>query len=160
MLGSAIPVPPGDKTFQLGYPHFSVGPIIAEAFDLTNDTSPYVYLSNGGHFENLRFYELVLGRCHYIVVSDAGEDPVCSFADIGDAVRKIRIDLGISIEFGSMSIYPRCEDAEQNQKGRNCAIGRICYSMLDGAGNNRRLYYAVVTVGNQNHFSHSRTSVA
>lgn len=77
---------------------------------------------------------MVLRRCHYIVVSDAGEDPECSFADLGDAVRKIRIDLGISTEFGSMSIYLRCEDAEQNQKGRNCAIGRICYSMLDGAG--------------------------
>ena len=46
---------------------------------------------------------MVLRRCHYIVVSDAGEDPACSFADLGEAVRKIRIDLGISIEFGPMS---------------------------------------------------------
>jgi hypothetical protein len=126
------PGPAGDKTFQLGCPHFSVGPITAEAFGLTNDTSPYVYLSDGGHFENLGLYEMVLRRCHYIVVSDAGEDPECSFADLGDAVRKIRIDLGISVEFDSMSIYPRCEDAAQNQKGRNCAIGRICYSVVDG----------------------------
>jgi hypothetical protein len=128
------PGPAGDKTFQLGYPHFSVGPIVAEAFGLTNDTSPYVYLSDGGHFENLGLYEMVLRRCHYVVVSDAGQDPECSFADLGDAVRKIRIDLGISIEFGSISIYPRCEDALQNQKGRNCAIGRICYSRVDGEG--------------------------
>jgi len=35
---------------------------------------------------------MVLRRCHYIVVSDAGEDPECSFADLGDAVHKIRID--------------------------------------------------------------------
>ena len=58
------PGPAGDKTFQLGYPHFSVGPIIAEAFGVTNDTSPYVYLSDGGHLENLGLYEMVLRRCH------------------------------------------------------------------------------------------------
>ena len=99
----------GDATFHLGYPNFSVGPIIAEAFGLTNDTSPYVYLSDGGHFENLGLYEMVLRRCHHIVVSDAGEDPECSFADLGEAVRKIRIDFGIPIEFGPMGIYPRSQ---------------------------------------------------
>ncbi len=128
------PGPAGDATFQLGYPSFSIGPMIAEAFGLTNDKSPYVYLSDGGHFENLGLYEMVLRRCHHIIVSDAGEDPECSFADLGDAVRKIRIDLGISIEFGEMSIYPRNEVEAQNRKGHNCALGRICYSMVDGKG--------------------------
>ncbi len=122
----------GDKTFQLGYPKFSIGPIIAEAFGLTKDTSPYVYLSDGGHFENLGLYEMVLRRCHYIVVSDAGEDPACSFADLGEAVRKIRIDFGISIEFGPMSIFSRTELDELKSTGHNCAIGRIRYSMVDG----------------------------
>ncbi len=122
----------GDKTFQLGYPRFSIGPIIAEAFGLTKDTSRYVYLSDGGHFENLGLYEMVLRRCHYIVVSDAGEDPTCSFADLGEAVRKIRIDFGISIDFGPMSIYSRTEIDELKSTGHNCAIGRIRYSMVDG----------------------------
>lgn len=53
------------------------------------------------------FNEMVLRRCHFIVVSDAGQDPECSFADLGEAVRKIRIDFGIPIEFGPMTIYPR-----------------------------------------------------
>jgi hypothetical protein len=122
----------GDHTFRLGYPESSARPIIDEAFGLTNDSSPYVYLSDGGHFENLGLYEMVLRRCHYIVVSDAGEDPQCSFADLGEAVRKIRIDFGISIEFDEINIFPRGDDLAGNQKGRNCAIGRICYSMLDG----------------------------
>ncbi len=122
----------GDKTFQSGYPTFSIGPMIAEAFGLTNDTSPHVYLSDGGHFENLALYEMVLRRCHFIVVSDAGEDPECSFADLGDAIRKIRIDFGISIDFGEMNIFPRSEKAAG--KGRNCAIGRIRYSQIDGPG--------------------------
>jgi len=126
------PGPAGDSTYNLDHPTFSIGPIIAEAFGLTNDTSRYVYLSDGGHFENLGLYEMVLRRCHYIVVSDAGADPHCSFADLGDAVRKIRIDLGIPIEFGKINIFPRSDDLMRNQNGRNCAIGRICYSAVDG----------------------------
>ena len=65
-------------------------------------------------------------------MSDAGEDPACSFADLGEAVRKIRIDLGISIEFGPMSIFSRTELDELKSTGHNCAIGRICYSIIDG----------------------------
>ncbi|MBA3608206.1 MAG: hypothetical protein H0W43_06820 [Chthoniobacterales bacterium] len=126
------PGPPGNKTFQLGYPKFSVGPMIAEAFGLTNNCSPYVNLSDGGHFENLGLYEMVLRRCHYIVVSDAGEDPLCSFADLGGAVRKIRIDFGISIDFEDIAIYPRGDEEARNSAGRNCAIGRIRYAEVDG----------------------------
>jgi hypothetical protein len=123
----------GDNTFYLGYPRLSIRPILSEAFGLTDDTSPYVYLSDGGHFENLGLYEMVLRRCHYIVVSDAGQDPICSFTDLGEAVRKIRIDLGISIDFSeSISIYPRRD--EPNEAGRYAAIGRIRYSMVDGEG--------------------------
>lgn len=123
----------GDNTFYLGYPRLSIRPILSEAFGLTDDTSPYVYLSDGGHFENLGLYEMVLRRCHYIVVSDAGQDPKCSFTDLGEAVRKIRIDLGISIDFSeAISIYPRRD--EPNEAGRYAAIGRIRYSMVDAGG--------------------------
>jgi hypothetical protein len=122
----------GDHSFQLGYPESSVRPIIDEAFGLTDDTSPDVYLSDGGHFENLGLYEMVLRRCHYIVAIDAGADPQCSFTDLGEAVRKIRIDFGISIEFDQIDIFPRDHDVPAGRKGRNCAIGRICYSYLDG----------------------------
>jgi hypothetical protein len=122
----------GDHSFQLGYPESSVRPIIDEAFGLTNDSRPYVYLSDGGHFENLGLYEMVLRRCHYIVAIDAGQDPQCSFADLGEAVRKIRIDFGISIEFDEINIFPRDCDPAQSQKGRHCAIGRVYYSRLDG----------------------------
>jgi Patatin-like phospholipase len=123
----------GDHTFQLGYPESSVRPIIDEALGLTNASSPYVYLSDGGHFENLGLYEMVLRRCHFIVVSDAGQDPECSFADLGEAVRKIRIDFGIPIEFDQMKIYPRSKVESLKERGHNCAIGHIRYSVVDGS---------------------------
>jgi hypothetical protein len=129
------PGPAGDKTFHLGFPKVSVRPIIEEAFGLTDDGNPYVYLSDGGHFENLGLYEMVLRRCHYIIVSDAGQDPACSFSDLGGAVRKIRIDLGIPIDFDEpMSIFARSDEKAQNESGRSCAIGKIRYSVVDGPG--------------------------
>jgi len=102
-----------------------------EMFGLATENGRYVRLSDGGHFENLGLYEMVLRRCHFIVVSDAGQDPECSFADLGEAVRKIRIDFGIPIEFGPMTIYPRDAIDTLRSPGHNCAVGRIRYSAVD-----------------------------
>jgi hypothetical protein len=107
---------------------------VAEAFGLTNATNPYVYLSDGGHFENLGLYEMVLRRSRYIVVSDSGQDPECSFSDLGDAVRKIRIDLGISIEFDEIRIFGRNDKRADDEPGCHAALGRIRYEQVDGEG--------------------------
>jgi multisubunit Na+/H+ antiporter MnhC subunit len=127
------PGPAGSKTWKRAGPRYSVGPLFSEAAGNTTDRYQYVNLSDGGHFENLGLYEMVLRRCHWIVVSDAGEDPECSFADLGDAVRKIRIDFGIPIDFEPMSIYPRSAIETLKTPGHNCAIGRVRYSVVDGA---------------------------
>lgn len=122
----------GDETFHRDSPKYSAKPIVAETLGLTNDQSPYIYLSDGGHFENLGLYEMVLRRCHFILVSDASQDQGCAFEDLGNAVRKIRIDLGVPIEFNSpICIFARSEDEERNKKGRYCAIGTIKYSCVD-----------------------------
>ena len=74
----------------------------------TTSTNPYVLLSDGGHFENLGLYEMVLRRCRYIILSDAGCDGDYAFADLANAVRKIRIDFGIDIDFpAGLHIGPR-----------------------------------------------------
>jgi hypothetical protein len=76
---------------------------------------------------------MVLRRCHFIVISDAGSDPECSFADLGESVRKIRVDFGIPIDFDQMNIYPRSQIDAAKQPGHKCAIGRIRYSAVDGS---------------------------
>jgi hypothetical protein len=128
------PGPFGRKTWTYEGPAYSVGPLFSEAVGKTTDHYKYVNLSDGGHFENLGLYEMVLRRCHFIVVSDGGQDPECSFADLGEAVRKIRIDFGIPIEFGAMSIYPRSQIDALKNAGHYCAIGCIRYEIVDGKG--------------------------
>jgi hypothetical protein len=107
-------------------------PFIEEAFGLTDDANDWIYLSDGGHFENLGLYEMVLRRCHLIVVSDAGADPSYSYEDLANAVRKIRIDLGIPIEFErqSMPMSPKREPTKRFT-AHHSAIGRIRYEAVD-----------------------------
>jgi len=79
-------------------PSWGIRPFIDEALGRTSDSNAWVYLSDGGHFDNLGLYEMALRRCHLIVVSDSSADPRFAYDDLANAVRKIRIDLGIPIE--------------------------------------------------------------
>jgi hypothetical protein len=121
----------GARTFDRGHPTLAVGPLVSEAFGLTDDANPYVYLSDGGHFENLGLYEMVLRRCRHVVVIDAGQDRDCLFEDLGNAIRKIRIDLGVPIDLHGVRIRG---EAENGRPPRYCAVGKILYSAVDGDG--------------------------
>jgi len=127
-------------------PAFGIRPFLDEALGRTNDENRYVYLSDGGHFENLGIYEMVVRRCKYIVVVDAGADGDYTKEDLGNAVRKIRIDLGISIEFPwGIDI-----DKKLGAKGRRCALGTIRYDLMDeGAEAGELLYIKPVLTGNE-----------
>jgi hypothetical protein len=127
-LGWWLGNPRHPSTWQGEGPTIGISAILRELFGLTEDESPYVYLSDGGHFENLGIYEMMRRRCRYIVVSDAGCDPDCVLGDLGDAVRKIRIDLGIAITFSSFHIKPRPKTGEGwTGEACYCAIAEISY---------------------------------
>jgi hypothetical protein len=125
------PGPAGRDTYDLNKPKYSVSPVVHEAFGLTNDRYKYVYLTDGGHFENLAVYEMVLRRCRLIVVSDGAQDGEYRFGDLGNAVRKIRIDLGVPIEFPCLDIYGWDRYQREQRRGMYWAVGRIRYSCVD-----------------------------
>jgi hypothetical protein len=110
--------------------------LMSEAFGLTDSKQRYVYLTDGGHFENLGLYELVQRRCRLIVISDAGCDPGFEFADLGNAIRKIRIDLGIEITMDKIEMHSRSavddHGVEAIDPGRPFATGRIRYPEWKG----------------------------
>jgi len=117
----------GADTYRTPSPRFAFMAILAEALGLTTDRRRYVYLSDGGHFDNLGLVEMILRRCHIVVVSDAGCDPRYGFEDLGGAIRKVRIDLGMPIDMETMKIRP-----PDTSPGAYCAVGRIRYSEVDG----------------------------
>jgi Patatin-like phospholipase len=119
----------GQRTFRFPGPRQAIMPMFAEIFGLTNSHRRYVNLSDGGHFDNLGLYEVVLRRCRHILVSDAGQDGSFAFEDLGNAIRKIRIDMGIPIEFEhKIKILPNSPET----KGLYCAQAVIRYSAVDG----------------------------
>jgi hypothetical protein len=121
----------GSECYRDQAPRLAFLHLVKEALGLTNDKDDYVYLSDGGHFENLGLYEMVLRRCRRIVVIDAGCDPKCGLEDLGNAIRKIRIDLGVPIEIdGAFQIRPR----KRKALSKYCAVGRIHYGEVDGKG--------------------------
>lgn len=116
-------------------PRWGIRPFIDEAFGLTDDQNDWLYLSDGGHFENLGIYEMVLRRCRLIIACDASADPGYNFEDLANAVRKVRVDLGIPIEcrHSSMPMSPARHPTDENS-GHHCAIARIGYSAVDNCG--------------------------
>ncbi len=110
-------------------PPVGVAPLVRELLGLTTDRNPYVYLSDGGHYENLGLWEMVARRCRFIVVSDAGEDANYTFDDLANAVRRIRLDLDIPIEFDPIGLAR----SRQGPGNAHAAMGRIRYSVVDGA---------------------------
>lgn len=127
-LGWWLQNPRYPQQWQQAGPTFSLFLLLQELAGMTNDASRYVYLSDGGHFENLGIYELVRRRCHYIVACDAGCDPKYGFDDLGNAIRKCQIDLGIDIDIDPRGIRP---DAATGNSSVHCAVGRIHYEMAD-----------------------------
>jgi hypothetical protein len=111
--------------------------LLQEAFGLTTDDKRYVYLSDGGHFEDLGLYEMVRRRCRFIVVVDAGEDAHLAFNDLGNAIRKIYIDLGIRIDFTGLQDLtnrPTRAGIDEPQHIPYHAMGFIDYKAADGDG--------------------------
>ena len=71
----------------------------AELLGRTTTSDDFVYISDGGHFDNLGLYEAVRRKCVRILVVDASCDPSYQYEDLERAIRFIRADLGVSIEF-------------------------------------------------------------
>lgn len=128
-LGWWLPNPGtnGKSVWGDASPRFSLAPLLNEALGKTTDENSWVYLSDGGHFENLGLYEMVMRRCKRIIVVDGGCDLDFKLEDLGNAVRKIQIDLGVPITFDPAVALQRGPVATN----RHRFIGRIRYSHCD-----------------------------
>ncbi|MBL8300710.1 MAG: patatin-like phospholipase family protein [Rhodanobacteraceae bacterium] len=123
-LGWWMPNPSRTKVLQKNEPEIGLVPVLAELLSRTNERRSFVYLSDGGHFENLGLYEMVRRRCHRMLVVDAGCDPDYQYEDLENAIRKIRVDFGIEITFDNGLLRP--EDARSS--GLHYCRGTIHYS--------------------------------
>jgi hypothetical protein len=124
----------GGGSYRTSGPKFAGKMLFQELFGQTTELSPYVYLSDGGHFEKLGLYEMVRRRCRLIVVIDADCDPQFTFQGLSDAVRKIYNDFRIRITLEGLEMLRNRPNKDDGlpKKIPYHAIGRIRYRDADG----------------------------
>jgi hypothetical protein len=100
--------------------------MLRESLSQTNDLSTYCYLTDGGHFENTGLYSLIERGCRFIILSDSAADPAPCFADLGNAIRRCRIDFKTEIELDITPFIKQSND--QRFAAAHYAVGHINYA--------------------------------
>ena len=90
----------------------------------SDENKYYVYLSDGGHFENLAVYELIKRHCKVIVACDADCDGKYDFENLLALIEKARSDFGARIAIDFSKIRPPKDGRESKY---NFAVGDIFY---------------------------------
>lgn len=122
---------PCRKEWNNGSPRIGFLCLLEELLGLASDESKYVYLSDGGHFENLAIYELVRRRCKLIIASDASCDSRYTFVDLQNAIERCRTDFGVEITVDGLDqLTPKVAPAGDGigQCEKHFAIGKIHYN--------------------------------
>jgi len=105
-------------------PKLGLAYLLSELVGSCDETSRYVYLSDGAHFENLGIYELIKRRCRLIVATDVGEDGSYVFGDLMSAIEKSRTDFGVDVRIDVSKIRPV---APARESENSYAVGKIHY---------------------------------
>ena len=112
-----------------GGPPSSLAYLLKELAASTTDESNYIYLSDGGHFENLAIYELVRRRCKFIIACDGDADQGMTFGDLGNCIRKCRSDFGVEITIDVEPLRPQGDDKLAKA---HAVLGSIRYPAFGG----------------------------
>lgn len=81
----------GDLRFRR-YPHFWSSYARKELLGSNSENDTLIFVSDGGHHENLGLTALVERDCELVICLDAGADPEWTCADLARAARLLRID--------------------------------------------------------------------
>ena len=73
--------------------------VFEEAFGQISINSPWLYLTDGGHYDNLGLLEALNHKPTHIILLDGSGDAEDQFPTIGRAIATARMDSGTRIEF-------------------------------------------------------------
>ena len=134
----------------------------SEAFGLLDERMSDIYLTDGGHIENLGLYQLLKRRCKLIVVVDGEQDGDYGFSSLVALQRFARIDLGVRIHLPWEEVRDSAKmvdammsngalPANFDAKGKHVAVGEIDYG--EGAGQKGLLVYVKASLsGDENDY--------
>ena len=133
---------------HLLYEAFSKTGVSVEQLDAktTQKRSGFVFLTDGGHIDNLGVYELLRRRCKLIIVIDGEADPDFNSGALVQVERFARIDLNVLIRMNWEPVGARtravANEIKNNQltiqPGPHVALGSISYPPLTSGGDRER----------------------
>ena len=133
---------------HLLYEAFSKTGVSVERLDAktTQKRSGFVFLTDGGHIDNLGVYELLRRRCKLIIVIDGEADPDFNSGALVHVERFARIDLNVLIRMNWEPVGARtravANEIKNNQltiqPGPHVALGSISYPPLTSGGDRER----------------------
>jgi hypothetical protein len=96
-----------------------------EAFGQTSIYNRFLYITDGGHYDNLGLVEALRYRPEAVYVLDASSDPPDTFSTLGQAIATARMDLGCEVE-----VNPRMlQRGENDKRPLACyGVGKVVYS--------------------------------
>lgn len=117
--------------------------VVAEAFGSMPVRAPYLYLTDGGHYDNSGLVESLRRHPDRLVVLDGSGDDEDKFPVVGDAMSTLRMDHGIEVRFDPTRLvrgtdtHPRAghvkaEATDPHRPGWKCDITYIKCVLPEG----------------------------
>jgi hypothetical protein len=138
-LGVWVPNPRQMATFDRRkrfFPNPRASYLLRELLGLNPLNGPYLYVTDGGHYENLGLVELLRRGCTEIYCFDASND---DFDAIGDAISLARSELEVEIDvkYGPLEVNPKsglsetdCVAATITYPGKSAPPAKLYYARL------------------------------
>jgi len=120
------PVASPDKAWKHGLLPF---PFYLMHSDIRDRDGSVIYLSDGGHAENLGAFSLVKRLCDTIIIVDAEHDPEYKFGAYEHLRRQLRAEMNVDFE---LKDYERFKDYKGSRPILDGRIGMFPVRTLDG----------------------------
>jgi hypothetical protein len=101
----------------------TLGLVWAEAVGQLSYRATWMYVTDGGHYDNLGLVEALRRGASHVVVLDASGDKADTWFTLGGAIALARADAGVEIELDPTTMCP---------SGRGLAPGQVAYPWAYG----------------------------
>ena len=118
--GAAIAALPKQPYKRPGFEH-----VFLEALGLNTLNRKFVYVTDGGHYDNLGLVELLRRGCGQILCFDAAGDDIWHFNTLSEAIALARSELGVIINIDCAPLKPPAEGPAWSPSDH--VVGKITY---------------------------------
>lgn len=116
--------------------------LLSEAVGYMSPRSRFLYITDGGHWENLGLVELLRRRCSDIICFDATYDPSDRFESLAIAIALAETELGVRVEIDPRPLARRPTGDGLMMAEHDVVVGRVIYPDQPPG----RLVYARATI--------------